>query len=127
MFTWLLAETDYSALTSLGPIQFGTSIFTYLFLAICTYTIAQKLRAENGWLAFIPIANVFYITSLAKKPVWWPILAIIPCVNIVWLFVLFPMTLVALAEERGKSGLMGCLLWIPFVNWFVLAYLAFSD
>ncbi|MBX3110636.1 MAG: hypothetical protein KF857_01390 [Fimbriimonadaceae bacterium] len=123
----LLAAADTNWMGQFGPIYFGNSIFAYLFIAVCMSVIASKLKAENAWLAWVPLVNVFYMTHVAKRPWWWPVLAIVPCVNLVWLFVLFPMTLASLAEERGKSGLLGCLLYVPVVNWLVLGYLAFSD
>ncbi|MBS1707892.1 MAG: hypothetical protein JSS65_04130 [Armatimonadetes bacterium] len=127
MFENLLADGYLDQIGKLGPIQFGGGLLGSLLLGLFLYVIATKLRAENAWLAFIPVVNVFYMTYVAKRPWWWPVLALVPCINLVWVFFLFPMTLASLAEERGKSGLLGCLLWIPVVNWFVLGYLALSD
>ncbi len=120
-------NSDFSNLTWLMPLELGLGFFGYLFMAACMYTIATKVRAENPWLAFIPLVNVFYMTHVAQKPVWWPVLSLIPCVNLVYALVLYPLTLIGLAEVRGKPGILGCLLWVPVLNWFVLAYIAFSD
>lgn len=122
-----LAAADADWIGKFGPIFFGNTVFSYLFIAVCMSVIAAKLKAENSWLAWIPVVNVFYMTHVAKKPWWWPALYYFPCTCWIWLFFLFPMTLSSLAEERGKSGLLGCLLFVPVVNWLVLAYLAFSD
>ncbi|OGF48232.1 MAG: hypothetical protein A2231_04305 [Candidatus Firestonebacteria bacterium RIFOXYA2_FULL_40_8] len=98
-------------------------IAVYVFMAICLQTIAKKTNTENAWLAWIPVANIFLVANIAKKPVWWAILCFIPIINIVAGIVLA----IGVAEARGKESWMGILMIIPGVNLIVLGYLAFSN
>jgi hypothetical protein len=104
-------------------------IFWLFFLAMYAYTafalmtIAQKTNTENGWLAWIPIANVFLMCNIAKKPVWWIILCLIPLVNIV-IFILLWM---GIAEARNKPNWWGIMVIVPVMNLIMPGYLAWAD
>jgi hypothetical protein len=95
----------------------------YIYLAICLQVLAKKTGTVNGWLAWIPIANVFLMISIAKKPLWWFLLLLIPLVNIVISIILW----MAIAERRGKENWIGILIIIPVVGLGIPGYLAFSD
>lgn len=123
-----LAQTDsgyYQKLVEfLGTgIGAGSSILYYLILTISLFVIAKKTDTPNGWMAFLPIFNVVLALQIARKPVWWLILFLIPCVNIVVAI----LTMMGIAERRGKSQALGCLYWVPCFGAFVALYLAFSD
>ncbi len=94
----------------------------YVYLAIALQTMATKTKAENGWLAWIPIANVYLLCKVAGKPGWWLLLFFIPLVNIVITIIVW----MAVAEARGKASWMGILMIVPFVNLIIPGYLAFS-
>jgi len=106
--------------TGLGS---GASILYYLIIAVSLFVIAKKTNTDNGWMAFIPILNIVLALQIAKKPIWWLILFIVPCVNIVVAI----LTTIGIAEARGKAGILGCLYWVPCFGAFVALYLAFSD
>lgn len=95
----------------------------YVYLALALQTIAQKTNTENSWLAWIPIVNIVLMCMIAKKPVWWIILCLIPLVNLV-IFILLWM---GIAEARNKPNWWGILLIVPIVNLIVPGYLAWSD
>lgn len=38
---------------------------------------------KPGWAAIVPIYNVIVLLEIVGRPVWWILLLIIPCVNIV--------------------------------------------
>lgn len=95
----------------------------YAFVAYCMQVIAQKTNTDNAWFAWIPILNYVLMLNIAKKPVWWIILCLIPLVNIVILVIV----MMAVAEARGKPSWWGILFLIPVVNLVILAMLAFSD
>ena len=54
----------------------------YAFVAYCWMQIANKTNTPNGWFAWVPILNIVLILQIAKKPVWWIILLLIPLVNL---------------------------------------------
>jgi hypothetical protein len=102
-------------------VVFGLAAYVYMALAL--QTIATKTSTPNGWLAWIPIANIFLMLSVAKKPMWWFLLFLIPLVNIV----IAVMVWMAVAEARHKPNWWGILTIVPGVNLVVPGYLAWSD
>jgi hypothetical protein len=100
---------------------FGLGVYIYMALAL--QTIATKTGTENAWLAWIPIANLILMLTVAKKPLWWILLFFIPLVNIVMAILVW----MAVAEARGKPNWWGILMIVPVVNFIVPGYLAWSD
>jgi len=125
-----LAQSSY---TGAGPfaaltgvmlmffVVFGLAMYVYIALAL--QTIATKTGTANEWLAWIPIANIFLILSIAKKPMWWFLLFLIPLVNVVIAIMLW----MAVAEARGKPNWWGILMIVPVANLVVPGYLAWGD
>ncbi|HVN10155.1 MAG TPA: DUF5684 domain-containing protein [Patescibacteria group bacterium] len=95
----------------------------YVYFALALQVIAEKTRTPNGWLAWIPIANIYLMTVVAGKPAWWVLLCFLPVVNIIITVLLW----VGVAEARRKPGWWGILIIIPVVNLIVPGYLAWSD
>jgi len=111
-----------------GMTMFGTTFFLffaviYVYMALALMTIATKTNTPNGWLAWIPIANLFLMLTIAQKPAWWFVLCLIPLVNIVIFIILW----MAIAEARHKPNWWGILMLVPLVNFIVPGYLAWSD
>jgi hypothetical protein len=100
---------------------FGAAIYIYFALALST--IATKTNTENAWLAWIPIANMVLMLNVAKKPIWWLVLFLIPLVNIVISIIVW----MAVAEARGKPNWWGILTIVPVVGIVVPGYLAWAD
>src|SRR3954447_7217504 len=98
-------------------------LLLYVFVSYSFQTIANKTGTPNAWFAWIPILNLVLLLQIAKKPVWWVILLLIPLVNIV----IYIITLVGVCEARGKSGWLTVALLIPGINLLAMGYLAFSD
>ena len=95
----------------------------YVYMGLTLQTIAKKTNTENAWWAWIPIINIILMLNIAKKPVWWIILMLVPLVNIVIAIIVW----MAIAEARGKPNWWGILLIVPVVGIIVPGYLAFSD
>jgi hypothetical protein len=95
----------------------------YVYMALAMQTIAQKTNTANGWMAWVPIANLILMLNIAKKPIWWIILMLIPIVNIIVVILVW----MGVAEARGKPSWWGILIVVPVVNLIVPAYLAWSD
>ncbi|UCC95766.1 MAG: hypothetical protein JSW40_03190 [Candidatus Omnitrophota bacterium] len=100
------------------------SLAIYAYQAIAFQTIARKTGTENGWLAWIPIANMFLWCMIARKSLWWVLLLCIPLINIIAVIILF----IEIAKACGKPGWLGALMLlpIPLVYLIILGYLAFS-
>lgn len=99
------------------------SLAVYVYLALALYTIANKTRTENAWFAWIPIIQGILMLNIAKKPIWWIILMLIPVVNIIIGIIVW----MGIAEARNKPNWWGILLIVPVVGIIVPGYLAWSD
>lgn len=95
----------------------------YIYMGLALQTIAKKTNTENGWMAWIPIVNVFLMLNIARKPLWWFILCLIPFVNIVIAIIVW----MGIAEARNKPNWWGILMIVPFVGIIVPGYLAWSE
>ena len=95
----------------------------YVYVALALQTIANKTHTDNAWLAWIPIANILLMLNIAKKPVWWIILFLVPIVNIIIIIIVW----MGIAEARGKPNWWGILMIVPIVSLIVPGYLAWAD
>ena len=95
----------------------------YVYMALALSTIATKTGTENPWLAWIPIANIILMLNIAKKPIWWIVLFLIPLVSLVMAIIVW----MGIAEARHKPNWWGILLIVPFVGIIVPGYLAWAD
>lgn len=100
----------------------GISIALWIYFAVCFMRIAAKTQTPNGWLAWIPIANIALMLMIAKRPMWWVVLLLVPFVNIV----VMVMMMMDIAKNCGKPPWIGVLMIVPVVNLFVPGYFAFS-
>jgi hypothetical protein len=110
----------------LGGFLFIFCIFLlviYVYHALALQTIATKTNTENPWFAWIPILNIILMLNIARKPIWWIVLCLIPFVNIVILIIVW----MAIAEARNKPNWWGILLIVPVANLIVPGYLAWAD
>jgi hypothetical protein len=120
----------------------GAGLIFYVYMAICIMFIAQKTGTKYPWLAWIPIANVFLMAMIAKKPWWWALIIVLAYViawgamngNITWLgFLLYIVVLVfailiwvPICQARSRPGWWVIFLLIPIVNLVFIGILAFS-
>ncbi|MFA6047436.1 MAG: DUF5684 domain-containing protein [Parcubacteria group bacterium] len=98
-------------------------LIIYIYMAICLMKMAHKTNTPNAWFAWIPILNCILMLQIAKKPIWWIILLLIPLVNIVMMIIVW----MAIAKELGKPEWLGVLMIIPVANIIIPGYLAFSN
>jgi len=120
------AQDDRVPTAMLGGFMFIFFIFflvVYVYVALALQTIANKTNTENAWFAWIPILNIILMLNVAKKPIWWIILCLIPLVNIVIYIIIW----MGIAEARNKPNWWGILMIVPVANLIVPGYLAWSD
>ncbi len=68
----------------------------FVVLIIAGYWMTFTKAGQPGWTSIIPILNLFVILKIVKRPLWWVLLMLIPCVNlIVWIIV----------ADRSREGL----------------------
>jgi hypothetical protein len=103
----------------------GASMFVVLLwlavvvLVIASFWIVFTKAGHPGWACLIPIYNVIVLLQIARKPLWWIILMIIPLVNIV----IGILVVIEIAKNFGKSAGFGIgMLFLPFVFYPILAW-----
>lgn len=80
-----------------------------LIIGFPLYTMGNKIGSQNAWFGFIPVLNAVLMIEIAGKPIWWFVLLLVPCVNIIVGIILW----MAIAERMGKPSWMGLLMIVP--------------
>ena len=74
---------------------------------------------KPGWAAIVPIYNIIVLLEVVGRPLWWIVLLIIPCVNIVAGIMLT----LDLAKSFGKEiGYAIGMIILPFIFYPMLAF-----
>lgn len=103
-----------------SPVLIG--LLVYVVTAIALWKMAERTKEEPKWFAIVPILNIVLLLKLARKPMWWLILFLIPIVNIV---VLIAATM-ALCERFGLNKWWGLVAVLSPFNLVLYLYLAFG-
>lgn len=114
-----LASTLYTVVIAF--LVFSAVLF--IFSAIVGWKIFEK-AGQPGWASLVPIYQYYVlIVEIAKMPVIWFILLMVPCVNFVVGVVLWILLSFKLAEKFGKDVGFGVGLWLlPIVFYPILAF-----
>ena len=100
------------------------NLFLIVMLAIVVLVIAAfwtvfTKAGQPGWACIVPIYNIIVLLQIARKPLWWIILMLIPLVNIV----IGILVVIEIAKNFGKSAGFGIgLLFLPFIFYPMLAW-----
>lgn len=109
----------------------GYGIFSVVWLAVVVLYIASWWRVftkagQPGWAAIIPIYNAIVWLKVARRPLWWIVLLLIPIVNIVVAIIVN----VDVAKNFGKTAGFGVglallgLIFAPILAWGSARYIA---
>lgn len=115
----LFAQEGGDAAAGAGGVVFGI-IQLAIFIAFIAgmWTTFAKAR-KPGWAAIIPIYNIIVMLEIAGRPIWWVILFLIPCVNLVVAIILY----IDIAKSFGKGVGFGIgLILVPFIFWPLLGF-----
>ena len=103
-------------------------VAVYLYFSFALMTLAKKMQTERPWLAFIPVAN-FYLMSKMAKMHWWPVLLVFGTlfsgVNEIFSFALSVFVVIwmwKIFKEFKKPGWWAILIIIPIL-WIVYGVL----
>ena len=105
-------------------------LISYIYTSFAMMRTAQRLKTEPALLAWVPIANNYLLSRMAKMH-WWPILLllamIIPIINILAMVafaVFFYIWLWKICEARGKPGWWALLTLIPVfgIIWYLIMF-----
>jgi hypothetical protein len=69
-----------------------SGVFFIVWLAVVVLIVAGMWKmfvkaGQPGWAAIIPIYNIIVLLQIVGRPLWWFILLLIPCVNIIFLII----------------------------------------
>ncbi len=111
--------SDTGFLASMG-IMIVVYLALIVFFVICYWKIYTK-AGKPGWAAIVPIYNIIVLLEIVGKPVWWFLLMLIPCVNIVIAVIVS----LELAKVFGKSTGFG--VGLILLSPIFIPILAFGD
>jgi hypothetical protein len=79
-----------------------------IYLAIIVLIIAGfwktfEKAGKPGWAAIIPIYNLVVLVQISGKPIWYLVLLLIPCVNLIGMVLVG----IGVARNFGKSDAFG--------------------
>ena len=122
LLAMVLLQSDPEAIQAIGTgVGIGLAI---VYIAVIVLMIAAMWKVfvkagEPGWAAIIPIYNFIVLLKIARKPIWWIVLLLIPLVNLVIIIIIY----IALAQNFGKgTGFALGLAFLPFVFFPILAW-----
>ncbi|MCO6457706.1 MAG: signal peptidase I [Pirellulaceae bacterium] len=107
-----------------GAAAAGGMVMMLIQIAIVVVTIAGMWTTfakagKPGWAAIIPIYNIIVWLEIVGRPIWWIVLFLIPCVNIVIAAILS----IDMAKSFGKGAGFGVGLWLlGFIFWPLLGF-----
>lgn len=112
-----------------SSVSMAAGLLAYLYAAFALMAMARKTGTPNGWLGFIPIANVYLMTQIAKLPWWWTLCvaaALVPVIG--GLVMLAAMIYIwwRIAERLGRPGWWSLLLLVPIVNLVIIGVMAWG-
>jgi peptidoglycan biosynthesis protein MviN/MurJ (putative lipid II flippase) len=128
--------------TGMLGLGIGGGLIVYIYMALCLMFIAQKTNTAYPWLAWIPVANVFLMAMIAKKPWWWALIMVLAygiaaavlnsgagwlgwilyIVGIIFTILIW----IGICQARNRPRWWVVLLFIPIINLVIIGILAFS-
>jgi|SRR3569833_640221 len=106
---------SYSSYSGSGMAYFGVGLVIFyvivLGLMIAGWWKIFTKAGKPGWACFIPIYNYIVACEIVGKPVWWFLLMICPCINII--FVIWVLNLICKSFGKSEGFTVGMFLLNP--------------
>jgi hypothetical protein len=90
-------------------------------LVLACYWIIFRKAGKPGWASLIPIYNVIVLLEICGRPLWWFLLLLVPCVNLV----VGVIVVIDLAKSFGKG--IGFAIGLMLFGIIFLPILAFGS
>lgn len=123
MFIPLFAQDDAA-----GGIAALISLFCSMIipLAFAGLVIAGMWKifekaGEQGWMALVPILNLYILTKISGRDILWFVLTLVPCINIVALVLIW----IDVAKKFGQGAGFG--LGLAFLTPIFVPMLGFGS
>lgn len=130
----LLAQDDFGGAGGRAAAGVVTAAFACFMLIIAiALTIVLIVgmwksfskAGKPGWAAIVPIYNFIVLLEIVGRPIWWILLFLVPCVNIIVLIIVH----LDVAKAYGRSpgfgiglALLGIIFW-PILGFGSARYL----
>ena len=101
------AEAAGAAAGVVGAVVLLIELAIVILMIVGLWQVFAK-AGKPGWAAIIPIYNLIVLLEICGRPIWWILLLLIPCVNIIVSLIVF----IDLAKSFGKDALFGVGLWL---------------
>lgn len=117
--TALMSITDQASITSLNTTSGLISLVIYIIVVIALWKVFSK-AGYPGWLAIIPIVNLFILVKIAGFSAWLGLLYLIPIVNIVFHIIVS----LRVGKGFGQGAVFSIfLLWLfSFIGYLILGF-----
>jgi hypothetical protein len=99
----------------------GIIIGFYVLICYPCMMIARKLGLA-GWMAWVPIVQIFLLFQMAGRPLWGVLLLFIHVSNLLVPIILW----VDIAKRFNRPFFLGILMIVPVLNLAIPWYIAFS-
>jgi uncharacterized membrane protein YciS (DUF1049 family) len=103
----------------------------YVYTSLAWYTIANKLKYKNAWLAWIPIVRWAMVLQLGKFHWAWIFLIFIPIFGWIALFVMLIISTWRIYEQRKYPGWFSLAPIIPELGGLlvliIIGFVAWKD
>jgi len=123
MILCFLFTAPYMELWLMMDFYWSSGIIGYLWMALCMHLIANRTGTPNGWLAWIPIFNIYLFCKVAGHSGWWIFITLVPLINIIVYLIFWG----DICGRQNRPNWLGILMIIPFISWIIPGVLAFSD
>lgn len=112
----ITSQTDLTALYGVSGV---VGLILYVITAIALWKVFAK-AGEPGWLAIIPIVNIFVLVKIAGFSMWLGLLYLIPIVNIVMHIIVA----LRVGKGFGKDAVFSVfLLWLlSLIGYLILGF-----
>ena len=105
-------------------------LVVYIYTAIVLMTLAKKTNTKPAWLAWIPIANLYLTTKIAKVQ-WWTFFAfllfLVPAIGWMGFTAVMIWWWWNIAERMKFPGWISLLLLVPVVNLIIMGIIAWAN
>ena len=112
-------DAAQSAAAAAASTTVSLFVVAVIVLMIAAMWRVFERAGEHGWAVLVPIYNLYVLCRVAGMSPWWMLAAIIPFVNIIFMFA----NSIGVAQRFGKGVGYGIgLALLPFIFWPMLAW-----
>ncbi|WP_296193811.1 DUF5684 domain-containing protein [uncultured Microbacterium sp.] len=113
------AYDDSSVQAVTGSVGGVVGFIVYVLYVIALWKVFSK-AGYPGFLAIIPIVNVFVLVKIAGFSAWFGLLYLIPIVNVIFHLILS----LRVGKNFGHGAVFSVILlwWLSIIGFFIIGY-----